>query len=444
MTEQEASVNKFIRKKVSVLAAVIFCCIFFASCGEAGAAGDGSVSGGGADEIVIWTWDSTFNVKAARLAAEKYESLHPGITVRVEEMEREEILYETKNMLSSGLYGRLPDIVMIEDYDAQDVLSTFRDEFVDLTDKVDSEKYVDYKTQICSFDGRMYGIPFDSGTAAFFYRTDILEEAGYSSPALIDMTWDDFKRISRDVYLRTGKSMITMDPTDMSIARVIMQSCGRWYVKEDGYTPDIAGNEAISGSLEVYHDLIATNGAKSVNGWNDFISAFQNGDVAGIITGCWIISNIKAVPEQSGKWRIAKIPVFEDIEGCVPASSVGGSSWYVLKNSRNSEEAAEFAISMLSEDDELTDELIEEIGLIPAVKDPSVYKNYDVADPFFGDQKVTGFLSELAGDIPVVNYGRRTYEIEDILEAEFQSDFGADDHTECLRRVEEKAKAVSR
>ena len=436
--------NKIIRKKASVLGFIIMCCVSFLSCGEGGADHDALSSASDNDEIVIWTWDSTFNVKAARLAAEKYSRLHPEITVRVEEMEREEILYETKNMLSSGLYDRLPDIVMIEDYDAQDVLLTFSDEFVDLTDKVDSDKYVDYKKELCTINGRMYGIPFDSGTAAFFYRTDLLEEAGYSFPALIDMTWEDFEKMSRDVYLRTGRSMITMDPTDMSITRVIMQSCGRWYVKEDGYTPDIAGNEAISGALDVYHDLIATNGAKSVNGWNDFISAFQNGDVAGVITGCWIISNIKAVPEQSGKWRIAKIPVFDDIEGCVPASSVGGSSWYVLKNSHNSEAAAEFAISMLSEDDELTDKFIEEIGLIPAVKDPSVYKNYDTVDPFFGGQKATRFLSELAGEIPVVNYGRRTYEIENILEAEFQSDFGKSDHTECLRRVEEKAKAVSR
>ena len=436
--------NNLIRKKASALSVIILCCIFVISCGRSAADSDASTVSSRNKEIVIWTWDSTFNVKAARLAAEKYESLYPEITVRVEEMEREEILYETKNMLSSGLYDRLPDIVMIEDYDAQDVLSTFSDEFVDLTDKVDSNKYVDYKTQLCSLEGRMYGIPFDSGTAAFFYRTDILEEAGYSSPALIDMTWDDFIRISRDVYLRTGKSMITMDPTDMSITRVMMQSCGRWYVKEDGYTPDIVGNEAIAGALDVYHDLIATNGAKSVNGWNDFISAFQNGEVAGIITGCWIISNIKAVPEQSGKWRIAKIPVFDDIKGCVPASNVGGSSWYVLKNSGNSEAAADFAVSMLSEDDNLTEKLIGEIGLIPAVKDPSVYKNYDIEDPFFNGQKVTRFLSELAKEIPVVNYGRRTYEIEDILEAEFQADFGGTDHRECLRRVEEKAKAVSR
>ena len=116
----------------------------------------------------------------------------------------------------------------------------------------------------------------------------------------------------------------------------------------------------------------------------------------------------------------------------------------MLKNSGNSEAAADFAVSMLSEDDNLTEKLIGEIGLIPAVKDPSVYKNYDIEDPFFNGQKVTRFLSELAKEIPVVNYGRRTYEIEDILEAEFQADFGGTDHRECLRRVEEKAKAVSR
>ncbi|MCR5746963.1 MAG: extracellular solute-binding protein [Lachnospiraceae bacterium] len=395
-------------------------------------------------DIVIWTWDETFNVKAARLAAEKYKATHPDINIVVEAMEREEILTETKNIISAGLYDKLPDIVMIEDYDVSDILNNYQEEFTDLTDSIDTDKYVDYKAKLCSRNGRMYGIPFDSGTAAFFYRSDILEEAGYSSPALIDMTWDEFEKMSRDVYEKTGKALITLDPTDMPMIRIMMQSCGKWYVKNDGYTPDIYENKALRHALEVYRNLIANGGAKSVNGWNEFISAFQNGEVAGIVTGCWIISNIKAVPEQSGLWRIARIPVFDDVEECVPASNVGGSSWYVLKHSKNSEKAKQFAVEMFALDDDLTDTLIEEIGLIPAVKDPTIYSRYEAKDPFFQDQKVTKLLSELADEIPAVNYGRRTYEIEDIVEEEFQGAIESGDYEDCLKRAEIKAGAISK
>ena len=128
------------------------------------------------DRIVIWTWDDTFNVKAAKLAAKEYKKTHKDIQIIVETKEREEILADTKNLIASKMYQELPDVIMIEDYDIQDVLSQYEDEFVDLTDKVDYDRYTDYKSKLCSKGDRFYGIPFDSGTAALFYRLDILEQ----------------------------------------------------------------------------------------------------------------------------------------------------------------------------------------------------------------------------------------------------------------------------
>ena len=126
------------------------------------------------------------------------------------------------------------------------------------------------------------------------------------------------------------------------------------------------------------------------------------------------------------------------------ASNVGGSGWYVLKNSAHSEAAAQFAVSMFGENDALLDQLINRIGIVPAVKEPSVLTNYDTPDPFFGGQQVTRLLTGLETRIPVVNYGSKTYEIEDILETEFQNVLVDDDLETCLHRVQEKAEAVAR
>ena len=43
------------------------------------------------DRIVIWTWDDTFNVKAAKLAAKEYKKTHKDIQIIVETKEREEV-----------------------------------------------------------------------------------------------------------------------------------------------------------------------------------------------------------------------------------------------------------------------------------------------------------------------------------------------------------------
>ena len=259
-----------------------------------------------------------------------------------------------------------------------------------------------------------------------------------------DLTWEQYIEIGKDVYRKTGIPMLTLDPTDFPLVRVIMQSCGSWYVREDGVTVTIADNEALYQAMEIYRQLLESNVGRSVNGWNEFISAFQQGEVASVISGGWIISSIKARPEQENLWRIAPIPVVTGNENAVAASNVGGSGWYVLKNSAHSETAAEFAVSMFGENDELLNQLITEIGIVPAVKDPTVLPNYDTPDPFFGGQQATRLLTGLETHIPVVNYGSKTYEIEDILEAEFQNVLVDDDLQTCLRRVQEKAEAVAR
>ena len=396
------------------------------------------------NEIVIWTWDETFNVKAAKMAADIYEEEHPELSIQVITKEREEIQTDVKNLLSAELYENLPDIIMLEDYDVQEMLAQFDDEFVDLTDRMNYDKFVDYKKKLCSRGGRMYGIPFDSGTAALFYRIDLLEQAGYTEADMQDLTWEQYIEIGKDVYRKTGIPMLTLDPTDFPLVRVIMQSCGSWYVREDGVTVTIADNEALYQAMEIYRQLLESNVGRSVNGWNEFISAFQQGEVASVISGGWIISSIKARPEQENLWRIAPIPVVTGNENAEAASNVGGSGWYVLKNSAHSETAAEFAVSMFGENDELLNQLITEIGIVPAVKDPTVLPNYDTPDPFFGGQQATRLLTGLETHIPVVNYGSKTYEIEDILEAEFQNVLVDDDLQTCLRRVQEKAEAVAR
>ena len=126
------------------------------------------------DSIRIWAWDDTFNAKAAKLAAEHYRKKHPQAPrIEVTTKEREEILSDVKLLLSSQVYDQLPDVIMIEDYDVQDVLQNYEEEFVALDDRVDYDKYVDYKRKLVEHDGKSYGIPFDCGIAALFYRLGI-------------------------------------------------------------------------------------------------------------------------------------------------------------------------------------------------------------------------------------------------------------------------------
>lgn len=396
------------------------------------------------ETIVIWAWDETFNIKAANMAAKEYQKANEQIEIIVQVKEREEILADTKNMMAAKMYDALPDIIMIEDYDIQEVLSQYQEEFVTFTEELDCGKFVDYKREVCSRDGHMYGIPFDSGTAALFYRVDIINEAGFTEEDMENLTWEDYIEIGKVVYEKTGTPMLTLDPTDFPLVRLIMQSNGRWYVKQDGRTADIADNEALMQALRIYERLLQENIGVSVNGWNEFISAFQKGEVATVLSGGWIISSIKENEEQAGLWRVAPIPIVAENENAAAASNVGGSAWYVLKNSKNSKPATEFVVSMFGENDAFMDQLIGEIGIIPSVKNPGVFLNYEAEESFFGGQQVTMLLTQIAAQVPVVNYGSKTYEIENIVEDEFQNILSGNDLRECLEQVQMKAEAVAK
>ena len=397
------------------------------------------------DSIQVWAWDDTFNAKAAQLAADRYRQKHPDAPqIKVTTKEREEILSDVKLLLSSQVYDQLPDVIMIEDYDVQDVLQHYENEFVALDERVDYDKYADYKCKLVEHDGNSYGIPFDCGTAALFYRLDILEKAGFSEMDMQDLTWARYMQIGRQVYEKTGTPMLTLDPTDLPLVRIIMQSCGKWYVRQDGVTADIRDNEALRQALDIYTCLLKENLGVSVNGWNEFISAFQNGDVASVISGGWILSSIKTSRDQSGMWRITRIPLLEDNADAVPASNVGGSAWYILKNSAHTDAAVSFMTEMFAEDTEFMNLLVEKIGIVPSLKDLSVLDSYHNTDDFFGGQSVTRLLNSFASMVPTVNYGSKTYDIEDILEAEFRNELSDGNMDSCLDRVQMKAEAVAR
>lgn len=65
-------------------------------------------------------------------------------------------------------------------------------------------------------------------------------------------------------------------------------------------------------------------------------------------------------------------------------------------------------------------------------------------DVFFGGQKVTKFLTSITDEIPIVNYGNKTYEIEVVVESEFQNVLIDGNIDLALERAQMKADALVR
>src|SRR5690606_12376118 len=154
--------------------------------------------------------------------------------------------------------------------------------------------------------------------------------------------------------------MVSLDPNDLGIIRVMIQTAGSWYLDKDGVKPYLAGNAALKEAFEIYKEMMNANIVKPNSDWSQYLASFNSGDVASTTTGNWINASVKSEASQSGKWAVASTPRLAGQSGSVNASNLGGSSWYVL-NIPGKEAAADFLAKTFGEDVEFYQKLITEI-----------------------------------------------------------------------------------
>lgn len=377
-------------------------------------------------KLTIWAWDESFNIPAANEAAKIYKEKNADAEVEVVTMAQDDIVAKLNTSLSSGSYDGLPDIVLIEDYRIQGYLNAYAEEFADLTDVVNNDDFAAYKTGVNQKDGVTYGCPFDSGVAGMFYRTDMIKTAGYTVEDMQNLTWDKYIEIGKAVKEKCGAYMLTLDPSDLGQIRMMMQSAGTWYTDEDGKV-DLKDNQGLKDAFSTYKAIVDSGISKQVSDWDQFVGAFNNGEVASVPTGCWISSSIVKAEDQAGKWAVAPFPKMDQNSDSVNASSIGGAGWYVLKNVGHEDMAKEFIKETFASSTDLMNTLANEINLVSTLKAAADGENYKKGVDFYGGQELFSDFAEWTTEVPTVNYGENTYAIEDLMtEALQQITEGAD------------------
>lgn len=403
------------------------------ACGSSdkGSKDSGGDKGGDSDKLTIWAWDEAFNIKAANEAKKIYAEKNPDLEIEVVTMSQDDIVAKLNTSLSSGSYDGLPNVVLIEDYRIQGYLNAYEDEFSDLSDIASSDDFAEYKTEVNSVAGKMYGIPFDSGVAAVFYRTDLLKEAGYATEDMQNLTWDKYIEIGKAIKEKTGTAMLTLDPSDIGQIRTMLQSAGAWYTNAEGKV-DIADNQALKDAITTYKKLVDSGITKTVSDWDQFVGAFNDGEVATVPTGCWISPSIKNAEDQSGKWAVAPFPKMAENADSVNASSIGGAGWYVLKNVGNEDNAKDFLKETFASSVELMNQLAADINLVATLKAAGEAENYNKGVDFYGGQEIFKDLSTWTAKVPSVNYGDSTYAIEDMMTEAVQAILNGADMDQTL------------
>jgi lactose/L-arabinose transport system substrate-binding protein len=390
-------------------------------------------------KITIWAWDPNFNIAIMNEAKARYTKDNPKVEVEIVDMAKADLEQKLHTMLASGVKEGLPDIVLIEDYNAQKYLRSYPGAFADLTGKIDHSKFANYKVSLMTVDGKIYGVPFDSGATGFFYRKDILEQAGYKPEDLSNITWDQFIEIGKNVKKKTGKAMLGFGLDDGGLMRVMLQSAGQWYFDKDGNV-NLVNNEALKEAVKTYKAIVDSGIIKKTSGWNEWVAAFNKGDTASVVTGVWIIGSIKAEASQSGKWAVAPTPRL-NISGSKNASNLGGSSWYVLENSKNKDVAIDFLNKIYAGDVDFYQKILVERGAVGSYIPAQTGDAYSKEDTFFGGQKVFLDFSKWMQEIPSVDYGLYTYEADAAIMAIMPDVYAGKISVEdALKKAEEQLK----
>lgn len=370
-------------------------------------------SGAGDNTLTVWTWDPNFNIYAINKAAEIYAANgHDGFTVNVTEVKSDDIEAKITTAVTAGDLSTLPDVFLMQDNSFQKYAANYPDIFTDLTDSgINFNDFSEAKVAYSTVDGKNLGIPFDNGAVIAAYRTDILEQAGYTVDDFTDITWSDFMEKARVVKEKTGEPIITQQAGSPDLVMMMLQSCGESCFKEDG-TLNITGNEALKECVEVYAQMVKDGTLVEVTDWDQYVASINNGTVSGVINGCWIMASITGKDEQSGKWAITDMPKLDKAANATNYSNAGGSTWVISSTCKDKDLAIDFFKSTFAGSTELYDDLISKGAL--ATWAPAAESDvYNQEVEYFANDKVYSKIVDFATKTPSNITGPFWYDARD-------------------------------
>ncbi|MCR5627632.1 MAG: extracellular solute-binding protein [Lachnospiraceae bacterium] len=371
----------------------------------ADAAADTGAAAGGDNTLTVWAWDQNFNIYSINEAAKIYQRENPDFKLEVEEVSWDDLQTKLGTILGAGNYDQLPDIMLMQDFAFRKYAMQYPDMFTDITNSgIDFSQFAAGKLSASTVDGKNLGIPFDNGAEIACYRSDLLEEAGYTVDDLTNISWTDFNRIGEDVLKKTGYSLFSTQAGSADIIMQMMQSAGASIWNDDG-TPNIANNATLKTCMETYKMLFDSGVMATANSWDEYIATFTSGKTLGTINGCWILASVQSAEDQSGKWSMTNMPSLAGVNGATNYSNQGGSSWFITSNCKNVELASDFFAKTFAGSVELYETILPTAGALSTWTPAGDSDVYAQPSEFFGGQAIFKDITDYASKVPQWDMG---------------------------------------
>jgi multiple sugar transport system substrate-binding protein len=298
------------------------------------------------DDHVLRFWAMGREGEVATRLLGAFERENPGLRVRVEQLPWSAA---HEKLLTAFAGNSTPDLAQLGNTWLPELVALDAIEPLDASLRGSREiELADYDAGILDtnvLDGRHYGVPWYVDTRALFYRRDLLEKAGSSTPP---RDWDEWLRMLVAVKERVGPAryalLLPLNEYEPFVALWLQQ--GEPLLRDGGRQGNFR-SEGFARTLRFFLGMYERNLAPPITGneianvWNEF----GRGYFSFYISGPWMIGEFRRrlAPELQPAWTTAPLP-----GPTGPGASIAGGSCLAIFRRSPRKEAAWKLVEFLS------------------------------------------------------------------------------------------------
>lgn len=239
-------------------------------------------------------------------------------------------------MITAVAGGTTPDVTQIgttwmAPFAAMGALAPLN-EFIERSAVLSADDFFPGSWGTAVVEGVIYGIPWYVDVRVLYYRTDLLQEAGFDRPPA---TWDELRVVGK-ALADIGDFGMGLSPHWQEFLPFVWQAGGDLLdeAMEEPLVTEPEFVEALEFFVSLFRDGIAPLGIGEV----DLFHAFATGFFPMYFSGPWMVELIRArTPEIDGLWSIAPMP-----RQAAGTSFIGGANFAIFEGTRNKEAAWRF------------------------------------------------------------------------------------------------------
>lgn len=288
--------------------------------GDAQSVGDGKATG----EITVWAM-GTEGEKLAEFA-KAFTMENPDATVSVTPVPWDAAHQKIASAIAAK---QTPDVSMIG--------TTWQGEFaktgaldVTPTDFISKDAFFPGAWDTTVVDDKPYGVPWYVETRLIFYRKDLAEKAGFTTPP---KDWDELKAMAKGMQQKAGaKWGINLQPGKTGSWQTVLPFA--WSNGAQVATPDAFAFDSpeVTEALAYYQSFFTEKISPTDLPDGALEPDFVKGQIGAFISGPWHVGilNEQGGPGFADKFAVAPMPTKKSA-----TSFIGGSNLAVFKDAKN-------------------------------------------------------------------------------------------------------------